>query len=62
VEAFLHGVKRPKRKADPSHHFSSKLMNTWSSTSTYPYVLLPWSSIKHKDNYRLLSFIYFWFI
>jgi hypothetical protein len=45
---YFPAVNRPGREASHSPLFGAQIKNTWSCTSTYPYVLLTWCLIKHK--------------
>jgi hypothetical protein len=38
-------------KSDRSRSSSNKVRNTWSYTSTPPFVLMVWYLIRHKDNF-----------
>jgi len=48
-------VKRPEPDADQSPPFSAAVKNTWSYTSTPPYVFVAWCLVKHRDNFTFNS-------
>jgi hypothetical protein len=47
------GVKRPRHEADYSPPSSAEVKNTWSYTSTPPYVFMAWCLVKYRDNFTL---------
>jgi hypothetical protein len=46
-------MKRPGREANHSPPSSVIVKNTWSYTSTLPYVFMLWRFVKHTDNFTL---------
>jgi hypothetical protein len=45
------GVERPGREADHSLPSSAAIKNTWSCTSTPPYIYMAWCLVYHRDNF-----------
>jgi hypothetical protein len=43
------GVKPPGLEAHHSLHCSAEVKNAWSYTSTFPYVVMIWYLVKHRD-------------
>jgi len=52
-DSFSPGVKRDGR-GDHSSPSSVGVKNTWSCTSTAPYVFMVWCLIKHRDNFNFM--------
>jgi hypothetical protein len=47
-------VKRPRREADHSPPSRAEFKNTWSYTSTPPYIFMIWCLVKQKDAFNLI--------
>jgi len=47
------GLRRPRCEVDHSHPSSAEVKNTWSYTSTAPYVSMAWYFVKYGDNFTL---------
>jgi hypothetical protein len=54
---FTLGIKQLGHKANHSPPLSIKAKTVYSHTSTLPYALLEWCSIKEKDNHYLDLFL-----
>jgi hypothetical protein len=53
--ALFPGVNRPGREAGYSVPSSAKIKNSWSYTSTPPYVFMAWCLVNHEDNFTFTS-------
>jgi len=49
-ECLLKGIKRPKREANQSPSSSAEIRNTWSYTSTPPYVFMARCLVKDRTS------------
>jgi hypothetical protein len=48
-------VKLPRHDSDHSHPPSAKTRNMWSYNSIPSYLFRAWHSIKHRDNFTIIS-------
>jgi hypothetical protein len=47
------GVKKPGCESDHPPSSSAEVNNTWSNTSTPPYVFIAWCLVKHRHNFTV---------
>jgi hypothetical protein len=60
LTAFCPAVKEPEREANYSPIYSAEDKNSWSYTSTSPYVAIVWCLLKHRGTFIIWRNYLFW--